>query len=125
MDHNAYAVALKHLTTANQLFTATYHLYIGDQAGNPVTGYGDTTTTWRWQGPAVAVVPRPSITTTNGLVVISWLPTVTNLALMAADALTATNWTAVTNAPFPLNGKMAVALGPSTGQKFFHLNLIP
>jgi hypothetical protein len=125
MDHNAYAVALKHLTTANQLFTATYHLYIGDQAGNPVTGYGDTTTTWRWQGSAMAVVPRPSIGTTNGLVVISWLPTVTNLALVAADSLRATNWTAVTNAPFPLNGKMAVALDPPSGQKFFHLNLIP
>ena len=125
MDHNAYAVALKYLITANQLFTATYHLYIGDQTGNPVPGYGDTTTTWRWQGPAVAVVPKPSIARTNGQIIISWTPTVTNLTLAAADSLSATHWTAVTNAPFPLNGKTAVSLDSSAGQKFFHLNLIP
>lgn len=125
MDHNAYAVPLTHLTAANQLFTATYHLYIGDQAGNAVAGYGDTTTTWRWQGPAVAVVPQPSITRSNALVVISWTPTVTNLTLEAADSPTTANWTAVTNTPFPLNGKTGVILEPSTDQMFFHLKLAP
>lgn len=125
MDHNAYAAALKCFTTTSQLFTATYHLYIGDDAGNPVAGYGDTTTTWRWQGPAVAVVPTPGIARTNAQVVISWTPTVTNLTLVAADSLTTTNWTAVTNPPFPLNGKTAVMLDPSACQQFFRLRLNP
>ena len=125
MDHNAYAVALEHFNTTSQLFTATYHLYVGDAAGHPVPGYGDTTTTWRWQGPAVAVVPTPGIARTNAQVVISWTPTVTNLTLVAADSLTATNWTDVTNTPFPLNGKTAVILDPSASQAFFRLRLTP
>jgi hypothetical protein len=125
MDHNAYAVALEHLTAPNELFTATYHLYVGDAAGNPVPGYGDTTTTWRWQGPTVAVVPTPSIARTNAQIVISWTPTVTNLTLVVADSLTTTNWTAVTNTPFPLNGKTAVILDTSASQAFFRLQLTP
>jgi hypothetical protein len=125
MDHNAYAVALKYFTTTNQLFTATYHLYVGDAAGNPVPGYGDTTTTWRWQGPAVPVVPTPGIARGAEQVVISWIPTVTNLALVAADSLTTTNWTVVTNTPFSLNSKTAVTLDPSANQQFFRLQLTP
>ena len=125
MDHNAYAVALRYMTTADQLFTATYHLYIGDAAGEPVPGYGDTTTTWRWRGPAVAVVPTADITRTNGQILISWAPTVSNLTLVAADSPAATNWMAVTNTPVPLNGKTAVVLDPSSGQQFFRLQLTP
>jgi len=125
MDHNAYAVALKHLTTSNQPFTATYHLYIGDASGNPVAGYGDTTTTWRWQGPTVPVVPAPGIARTNSQLVVSWTPTVTNLTLVAAESLTTTNWTTVTNPPFPLNDKTAVILDPSATQQFFRLQLNP
>ncbi len=125
MDHNAYAVALRYLTRPNQLFTATYHLYIGDAAGNPVPGYGDTTTTWRWQGPPVAVVPAPHIGRTNGQILVSWAPTVTNLTLVAADSHATTNWLAVTNEPFPLDGNTAVVLDPSASQKFFRLQLSP
>jgi hypothetical protein len=125
MDHNAYAVALKYFTTTNQLFTATYHLYVGDAAGSPVPGYGDITTTWRWQGPAVAVVPTPGIARAVAKIMISWTPTVTNLALVAADSLTTTNWTVVTNTPFSLNGKTAVTLDPSANQQFFRLQLTP
>jgi hypothetical protein len=61
MDHNANAVALTDITAPNQLFTATYHLYVGDALGNAVAGYGDTTTTWTWRGPEVAVVPEPAV----------------------------------------------------------------
>ncbi len=125
MDHNAYAVALRYLTKPNQLFTATYHLYIGDANGNAVPGYGDTTTTWRWQGPAIAVVPAPNIGKTNGQILVSWAPTVTNLTLLAADSPATTNWRAVTNQPFPLNGNTAVVLDPSASQKFFRLQLRP
>ena len=125
MDHNAYAVALEHFKTTNQLFTATYRLYVGDAAGNPVAGYGDTTTTWRWQGPAVAVVPTPSIARADAQIVISWTPSVTNLALLAADSPTTTNWTVVTNKPFSLNGKTAVIPDHSASQEFFRLQLTP
>jgi len=125
MDHNAYSVALKDLTSPNQLFTASYHLYIGDAAGNPAAGYGDTATTWRWQGPAVAVVPVAGIGWTNGQVAVSWTPSVTPLALVAGDSLATTNWVAVTNTPFPLNGKMAVILDPAARQKYFRLQLNP
>ncbi len=125
MDHNAYAVGLQYLTTSNQLFTATYHLYIGDADGNPVPGYGDTTTTWRWKGPVVPVVPTVAIARTNAQVLVSWPPTVTNLTLVAGDSLTTTTWTAVTSAPFPLDGKTAVLLDPSAGQQLFRLQLTP
>ena len=53
MDHNAYAVAMEDITASNQVFTATYRLYIGDADGNPVARYGNTTTTWTWLGPLV------------------------------------------------------------------------
>jgi hypothetical protein len=125
MDHNTYVVALKCLTVTNQLFTATYHLYVGDATGNPVAGYGDTTTTWRWQGPAVAVVPAPSIQKTNGQILVSWTPTLTNLTLLAADAPAAATWLAVTNVPFLLNGKCAVLLEPAGDCKYFRLQLNP
>ena len=125
MDHNAYAVALKYLTTANQLFTATYHLYIGDDAGNPVAGYGDTTTTWRWQGPTVAVVPSPSIARTNAQLIISWPLTVTNLTLLAAESLPPAQWTPVTNVPSVLKNQATVILAPSAHQSYFRLQFAP
>ena len=99
MDHNANAVALADLTSANRLFTATYHVYVGDTNGNPVSGYGDTTTTWSWHGPSVAVVPAPAIAWTQSQITISWATTVTNLTLVSADTLAETNWAAVTNQP--------------------------
>jgi len=34
MDHNAYAVSLADITVTNQLFTATYRVYVGDSQGN-------------------------------------------------------------------------------------------
>jgi hypothetical protein len=125
MDHNANAVALKYLTASNQIFIATYHLYIGDTNGNPVSGFGDTTTTWRWHGPAVPVVPAPSIGLTNGQIALSWTPTVTNLTLVAADSLRATNWVPITNVPVLSNGKAAVILGSSSSRQYFRLLLAP
>jgi hypothetical protein len=125
MDHNTYAVALDRLVAANQPFSATYRLYIGDSAGNPVPGYGDTTTTWRWQGPAVPVIPSLTIARTNAQIVLSWPPTVTHLTLVAAESLLATNWTAVTNASVPFNGDNAVVLDPSGGQRLFRLLRTP
>lgn len=57
MDHNANAVALTNLAVSNQIFTATYRLFVGDASGQAVAGYGETTTTWTWQGPAIPYKP--------------------------------------------------------------------
>ncbi len=105
------------------LFTATYHLYVGDAVGNPVSDYGDASTVWRWQGSAVPVVPTAAIASTNGQILVSWMPTLTNLSLVAADSLTATTQSAVTNEPFLLDGRSAVFLNPAVSVKFFRLRL--
>jgi hypothetical protein len=97
MDHNANAVALADINAANQLFTATYHLYVGDVNGRALPGYGDTTTTWA--------------------------TTATNLTLATADVLTETNWVTVTNPPVFAGGQATVILQPLSGGKFFRLQL--
>ncbi len=125
MDHNANAVDLRCLNASNQLFTATYHLYIGDVDGRTNTSFGETTTTWRWQGPIVPVVPSPHLALTNAQVLLTWPPTVTNLTLLATESLAQTNWVAVTNEAFPLNGQSAVLLAPTNPQQFFRLRLTP
>jgi hypothetical protein len=125
MDHNANAVDLKCLNQSNQLFTAAYHLYIGDANGNTNASFGDTTTTWRWRGPAVAVVPTLGIAWTNSQIALSWPATVTNLTLVSADSPAETNWVAVTNAPILLNGKATVIVEPSAARKVFRLRLEP
>jgi len=53
MDHNANAVPAAYITAPNQLFTATYRIYVGDSLGNDIAPSAATTTTWTWQGPAV------------------------------------------------------------------------
>jgi hypothetical protein len=57
MDHNTYAVDLADITGPNQLFTATYKIYIGDSLGNELASAvsASTTTTWSWQS-----VPEPT-----------------------------------------------------------------
>lgn len=125
MDHNAYAVDLRCLNTSSQLFTATYHLYIGDATGNTNPAFGPTTTTWRWQGPVVPVVPSPRIALTNAEVLITWAPTVTNLTLLTADAPATANWLTVTNPVFALDGQSAVQFAPTHGQQFFRLQIAP
>jgi len=57
MDHNAYAVAGNALSVANEVFTTTYRLYVGNASGVEDTSFGATTTTWTWVGPAV--IPEP------------------------------------------------------------------
>lgn len=59
MDHNVNAVDLTALTQPNQVFTQTYHIYVGNSSGAILGGFGDATTTWTWQGPAVAF-PEPA-----------------------------------------------------------------
>jgi hypothetical protein len=60
MDHNTYAVPLANLS-ANQLYSATYKVYIGDSTGNELAAASGASTleTWKWQAPAVMPVPEP------------------------------------------------------------------
>jgi len=125
MDHNANAVDLKCLNQSNQLFTATYHLYIGDANGNTNANFGDTTTTWRWKGPAVAVMPTLGMAWTNSQIAVSWATTVTNLTLVSVASLAETNWITVTNPPVLLKGMATVIVDPSSDQNFFRLQLNP
>ncbi len=59
MDHNTYAVGLDHITAPNQLFSATYKVYVGDALGNeilnPDHSSAGTIETWTWQA-----VPEPT-----------------------------------------------------------------
>ncbi|MEI6392956.1 MAG: hypothetical protein WCT12_17860 [Verrucomicrobiota bacterium] len=62
MDHNTYAVSLSDITSPNQLFSATYRVYVGDSLGteilNPGGSSASTTETWTWQG--LAAIPEPT-----------------------------------------------------------------
>jgi len=59
MDHNLYLVPQSAVAYPGELFTATYHLYVGDSAGNEIFNSDNsdsgTTTTWTWQS-----VPEPA-----------------------------------------------------------------
>ena len=65
MDHNVCAVPSSYLTSPNQLFIATYKVYVGDSLGNEIlNGDGSSASsieTWTWQGPAN--VPEPATLT--------------------------------------------------------------
>ena len=54
MIHNVYAVPAAYITQPNQLFTATYRVYVGDNAGNDLAPAAATTEVWTWKGPATA-----------------------------------------------------------------------
>lgn len=60
MDHNTYAVPLAYLSP-NQLYSATYKVYIGDSTGSELAAASGASTleTWQWQAPAVMPVPEP------------------------------------------------------------------
>ncbi len=122
MAHNAYAVPLTALVASNQIFTATYHLYVGDAAGNPVPGYGGATTTWTWQGPAIPF--RPELRIQNRLVV-EWPVGLASWVLEAADSGDPTTWIAVTNAPVVMDGNPVIILDPSVSTSQFRLRMVP
>jgi hypothetical protein len=60
MDHNTYAVPLTYLS-ANQIYSATYKVYIGDSSGNELAAASGASTLepWKWRAPAVMPVPEP------------------------------------------------------------------
>jgi hypothetical protein len=120
MDHNTYAVALTNLVSSNQVFTASYKIYIGDSTGSELSAASgaSTTTTWTWQGPAWAYAPALGI---QSAVVLSWTPTRGTVELQSAGSLSNPTWATVTNTPVSLDGKTAVILDASAAQKFFRL----
>jgi hypothetical protein len=122
MAHNVYAVALTALAASNQVFTATYQLYVGDAAGNRVPGYGDTTTTWTWQGPAVPFKPRLRI---QNQVVVQWPVGSASYVLEMADSSASPTWSGVTHSTTVVDGKHVVVLGPSAAGCQFRLRMLP
>jgi hypothetical protein len=122
MAHNVYAVPLTALAASNQAFTATYHLYVGDATGNPVPGYGGTTTTWTWQGPAVPF--RPTLKVQTRLVV-AWPAGSAPYMLEMAQAGPSPTWIGVTNPTVALEGSNAVVLNPSVSGCQFRLRFAP
>jgi hypothetical protein len=56
MIHNVYAVPAAYITQPNQIFTATYKVYVGDATGNEIfnadSSSTSTTEIWSWKGPA-------------------------------------------------------------------------
>lgn len=125
MDHNAYAVDLHCLNASNQLFTATYHLYVGDATGNTNLAFGQTTTTWRWKGPALPVIPSLRIASNNDVVRLSWMNTASNLAIVTAATPAAIVWSPLPNSPITSNGWSQLELPLSTESQFYRLQQIP
>ena len=119
MDHNSYAVPLSAITRPNQIFSATYRLYVGNSRGeallNPDGSSSQTTTIWSWQGPAQV----PSAGTTlidrgNGM----YYDSLQNLTwyLAAADSTVKHHWTSrVNNIPTALEYVGALSVNGITG----------
>lgn len=122
MAHNVYAVPLSKLATSNRIFTATYDLYVGDAAGNRVEGYGGTTTTWTWQGPAVPCTPRIGI---RNSVAIQWPLGPEDYVIEMADSNTPPNWMAVTNLPLVWEGANVVLLDRLAAGRQVRLRRVP
>jgi hypothetical protein len=122
MAHNVYAVALTALTASNQIFTATYRLYVGDAAGNPVPGYGETTTTWTWQGPAVPFRPELIV---QRRVVVEWPAGLAPYVLEMAESSDSSSWVSLGNSTQVGDGKKSVILDPSALECQFRLRLVP
>lgn len=124
MDHNTYAVNLGDITVTNQLFTATYRVYVGDALGNEILNQdgssAGTTEVWTWQGPATLV--PPPLTIQNKLVV-EWHGSATNYVVESTDVLGAPVWTCITNQPMVIDGKSVLLLNPDCSQRFFRLRL--
>lgn len=122
MDHNVYAVPLTALATSNQIFTASYQLYVGDAEGNPVPGYGGTTTTWTWQGPAVPFKPQLHI---QNRMVVEWPAGLAPYVLEMVESGAETTWIGVTNATAVVAGKNVVVLDPPPAGNQYRLRKVP
>jgi hypothetical protein len=122
MAHNVYAVPLTCLAVSNQVFTATYRIYVGDGVGNAVPGYGEATTTWSWRGPAVPF--RPALKG-GRRVVVAWPAGSAAYVLESTGPGVLPVWMAITNAPVLWEGKKVVILDSGAADRQFRLRLVP
>ena len=64
MIHNLYTMPWNFFSTPNEVFFATYKVYVGDARGNEILNQDGSSAatyeTWKWQGPADVPVPEPS-----------------------------------------------------------------
>ena len=103
-------------------YTATFEAFLVDTTtGLPVPGAGTGPFVFNWTDvpdgrPALIVAAK---------VVLAWPASATNYVLEAADTLTASTWTPVTNAPVLLDGQPAVVLDPCQARKLFRMRLGP
>jgi len=109
--------------SGTQAYTATFEAFLMDTAtGTPLPG-GST-------GPFVldwTTLPdgRPTLCAGPNCI-ISWpATTTTNYLLEAAESLSASSWTTVTNIPVVQNGQWVVVVDPGEARKFFRMRLGP
>jgi hypothetical protein len=125
MDHNTFAVSLSDIIETNQLYTATYKVYVGDSLGNEILNAdgssASTTEVWTWQGPTTLV---PPVLTILNKVVVEWPCTSSNYAVETAQTLDSPSWTTVTNTPGVIDGKTIILVDPTDSQRYFRLRMV-
>jgi beta-lactam-binding protein with PASTA domain len=108
MIHNVYAVPAAYITQPNQLFTATYRVYVGDNWGNEImNGDGSSTgtvETWTWKGPLAVpdnVPDQFSFTARTGVALSTQIEsnvvTLSGLAVPALISITGGEYTVSTD----------------------------
>jgi hypothetical protein len=124
MDHNTYAVSLWDITVPDQLFTATYKVYVGDSQGNeilnPDGSSASTIEVWTWQGPPSVTMPELTILRK---VTVEWPEGCTNYVLECADSLDSPEWACLTNRPVSIDGKSLILLDNDVSEQYFRLRL--
>jgi hypothetical protein len=103
-------------------YTATFEAFLMDSTtGQPISGANSGPFDLNWTSmpdgrPTLCVAPK---------VAIAWPSSATNYVLEAADDLSGSAWTPVTNTPVLLDGQPTVVLDPSQARKFFRMRLAP
>ena len=103
-------------------YSATFDAVLRDNAsGAEIAGSGSAPFVLNWTSIEDG---RPTLNA--GLrVVIAWPASATNWVLEAADALSPTNWAAVTNAPVILEGQMSVVAPTNCSRMFYRMRPAP
>jgi hypothetical protein len=118
-------VSLWDITAPNQLFSATYKVYVGDSQGNEILNpdgtSASTTEVWTWQGPASLTTPEIMI---SQKVAVEWPAACTNYVLECAETLDSTEWTCITNQPVSINGTSVILLDHKGAEQYFRLRLV-
>lgn len=124
MDHNTYAVALSDITVPDQLFMATYKVYVGDPQGNEILNpdgtSASTTEVWTWQGPATGFQPELKIL---HKIAVEWPGDFSNYVLEWAESADSTVWTRVDHTPVVIAGTSLVLVDASASHRYFRLRL--